>query len=149
VGYAAAWLVAAVPAVLVGLVAVTSVGASLRDRGPIGEDAALYVREADRVEGAATPDPDDPVVRQEFPGDYGTFVVECRGPFATAVALRPAPGWRRVALERGPDDDLDAVLATTGSTGGREVTLEVFCDQGRPALADREVRSRGTAADAS
>ena len=134
-GYAAAWLAAAALAVAVGVVAVTSVGASLRDRGPIGVDAARFVQEVDRVEGSARPDPADPVVTREVEGEFGVFVVSCQGPYATGDDLRPAPGWRVAGLEDGPDDDVEAIVATDDQS----VSVEVFCDQGRPAVADREV----------
>jgi len=140
-GYAAAWLVAAAVAVTVGLVAVTSVGASLRDRGPIGVDAARFVQEVDRVEGSARPDPADPVVTRDIEGEFGVFVVSCQGPYATGDELRPAPGWRLAGLEDGPDDDVEAVVATEDQT----VSVEVFCDQGRPAVVDREVTRLPTA----
>ena len=45
-GWTLAWVVAATVAVLVGVVAVGSIGADLRGRGPIGDNEAI--RQAER-----------------------------------------------------------------------------------------------------
>ncbi len=39
-----------------------------------------------------------------------------------------------MSFEPGPDDDVDAVF----SQGRRSIELEVFCNQGRPTLAEQE-----------
>ena len=54
---------------------------------------------------------------------------------AVLVGVRPdkAAGWRIVSWEKGPDDDVDAVF----SDGRNSVDLEVFCNRGRPTLAER------------
>ncbi|MFB9313930.1 hypothetical protein [Nocardioides plantarum] len=133
-GYVAAWLLAATVAVAVGLVAVTSVGASVRDRGPLSGQAH-QVREAlADAEGVAAPPPGAARTSASFPGDYGSFDVTCQGAVAFGDGASGAPGWRVVSYEQGPDDDVDAVFAS----GGRSVELEVFCDAGRPTLSDRE-----------
>lgn len=131
VRYAAAWLVAAVVAVSVGVLAVTSAGAGIRDRGPLGTGLPAVDPDA-----TPTPDPAAERVRTELDDDYGTFVVECRGSVAYGVEARPdtADGWRVVSYERGPDDDVDAVFAR----GPRSIEVEVFCNRGRPAVSDRE-----------
>lgn len=133
-GYLAAWLAAAAVAVTVGLVAVTSVGASVRDRGPITGQAQA-VREA-RLdsEGASVVDAGATRVRESFADDYGRFDVTCQGAVAFGDAAVAAPGWRVVSYEEGPDDDVDAVFAS----GGRSVELEVYCGAGRPTISDRE-----------
>lgn len=133
-GYVAAWFAAAAVAVAVGLVAVTSVGASVRDRGPLtGETQAL--RDVG-IDGdlTVTPDPSAQRVSREFAGAYGVFTVTCQGATALGDAARPAEGWRAVSYETGPDDDVDAVFAA----GDRSIELEVFCNAGRPTLADVE-----------
>lgn len=133
-GYLAAWLVAASLAVTVGLVAVTSVGASVRDRGPItGQAQAVREARAD-AEGVAVPDPGARRVSESFADDYGRFDVTCQGAVALGDAAVAAPGWRVVSYEQGPDDDVDAVFAS----GGRSVELEVYCGAGRPTISDRE-----------
>ncbi|WP_028644501.1 hypothetical protein [Nocardioides sp. URHA0020] len=132
-GYVLAWLVAAAVAVAVGVVAVSSVGASVRDRGPLGND----VPDVDATEGAATPEPSAAVVRRTVDGEFGSFAVECRGAVAYGRAAVPAAGWRVISYEQGPDDDVDAVFAR----GGRSVELEVYCNQGRPTIGDREVKT--------
>ena len=39
-----------------------------------------------------------------------------------------------MSFERGPDDDVDAVFANAG----RSIDLEVFCNRGRPTVAEIE-----------
>lgn len=130
-GYAVAWLAATALAVVVGVVAVSTVGASLQGRGPLGTAVPAGV-------DAAPPqvDPDAPVVRKAVRGEYGAFVVECRGVAAYGVAARPdrPAGWRVVSYEQGPDDDVDAVF----SDGRRSFDLEVFCNRGTPTVAEVE-----------
>ncbi len=132
------WAATTAVAVLVGVFAVSTVGATIRDRGPVGDkvvpDAA--------VDASAVPSPDGPRVRDEVSGEWGAFVVQCRGTWAYGVGVRPdeAAGWRIVSWEKGPDDDVDAVF----SDGRNSVDLEVFCNRGRPTLAELE---RNTLAD--
>jgi hypothetical protein len=132
-GYVLAWLVAAGVAVTVGVVAVSSVGASVRDRGPLGN----VVPDVDRTEGAGTPDPGSTPVRRTVEDEFGTFEVECRGVVAYGLQAVPAEGWRVVSYEEGPDDDVDAVFAS----GDRSIEVEVYCNQGRPTIGDREVKT--------
>jgi hypothetical protein len=127
-GYAAGWLTAAVLAVAVGVLAVSSLGASIRDRGPVVTEAQVD------AEGQLTPAPDATAVRETFTDDFGSFVVECRDAVAYGLSVEPAPGWRTVSYDRGPDDDVDAVLARRAES----VEIEVFCNRGRPALGEVE-----------
>lgn len=133
IGLGIGWVLATVLAVVVGLVAVTTAGASLRGRGPLGDDL-----EPDRSSAAATPIPDPSAtrIRDRVTGDWGVFVVECQGTFAYGIRARPAvaAGWRVVSYEQGPDDDVDAVF----SDGSNSVDLEVFCNRGRPEVAEIE-----------
>jgi hypothetical protein len=131
-GVVLAWLVAASLAVAVGVVAVTQVGASIRDRGPIVTEA---VRNAQvDAEGQLTPDPTATPVRKTITDDFGTFVVECRDAVAYGVRVEPAAGWRTVSYDRGPDDDVDAVLARQAES----IEIEVFCVRGEPAVGEIE-----------
>ena len=132
IGYALAWLAAAAIAITVGVIAVTSVGASVRDRGPLGNDVP-----DDITEGSSTPDPTATTTRRTIDDGFGTFEVECRGAVAYGIAAEPANGWRVVSYERGPDDDVDAVFAR----GDRSIELEVYCNQGHPTIGDREVKT--------
>jgi hypothetical protein len=135
VGWTLGWLVAAALSVTVGVVAVTSLGASIRDRGPIGDNE--LIRQAELAEGSSpVPDPDAETVRRTVEDEFGSFVVECRGVYAYGIEARPdeAAGWRTVSYERGPDDDVDAVFANSG----RSVDLEVFCNRGTPTVAEIE-----------
>jgi hypothetical protein len=125
-----AWLLAAAVAVSVGVLAVTSVGASVRDRGPLGNQ----VQRTEGVEGTATPRPGAERVRRTVEDEFGSFVVECRGAVAYGLSTTTAPGWRTVSYEPGPDDDVDAVFARRGDS----IELEVYCDQGRPTISDLE-----------
>ena len=132
-GYVLAWIVAAAVAITVGVVAVSSVGASVRDRGPLGN----VVPDVDATEGASTPDPEATPVGRAVEDEFGTFEVECRGVVAYGLAAVPADGWRVVSYEEGPDDDVDAVFAS----GNRSIEVEVYCNQGRPTIGDREVKT--------
>jgi len=130
-GFAVAWAVATAVAVAVGLVAVDLVGASVRNRGPLGSDVAPLT---DDDETQVRVDPEARAVSRDVEGEWGVFVVECRGVYALGKEIRPAPGWTVVSYERGPDDDVDAVFAR----GRKSVDLEVFCSQGRPTVAEVE-----------
>lgn len=129
--YALAWVVAAAVAVTVGVLAVTSAGAGVRDRGPLGTGIP-----ASELDVTPTPDPGAERVRADIEDEFGVLVVECRGTVAYGVEARPdtAAGWRVVSYERGPDDDVDAVFAQ----GPRTIEVEVFCNRGRPTVSDRE-----------
>lgn len=131
-GYAAAWLVAAALAVAVGVLAVTSAGAGVRDRGWLGSAVAG----ADEGAATLTADPDAERVRRTVEGEYGGLVVECRGAVAYGVDALPdtAAGWRVVSYEPGPDDDVDGVFAA----GPRSIEVEVFCNRGVPTVSDQE-----------
>jgi hypothetical protein len=134
VGYAVAWVVAAVLAVTVGVLAVNGLGASIRDRGPTVNDAVREAQLNEEREGGATPNPDDTRSRKDIRDEFGVFVVECQGPIATGVRTEPAAGWRTVSYETGPDDDVDAVFARAAES----IELEVFCNRGVPTIADLE-----------
>lgn len=129
--YALAWVLAATVAVGVGVLAVTSAGAGVRDRGPLGAGIPL-----DELDTTPSADPQATRVSTDVEDEYGVFAVECRGAVAYGVAARPdtAAGWRVVSYERGPDDDVDAVFAN----GPRSIEVEVFCNRGRPTVSDRE-----------
>jgi hypothetical protein len=127
--YAAGWLVAVVAAVAVGIVTVTAVGASVRGRGPVGQ-------EVPPATATVPPTAGPHLVEETISGEFGGFRVGCDGVYAVGVRALPdeAAGWRVVSFEPGPDDDVDAVFAR----GGRSIELEVFCNQGRPTLAEQE-----------
>ncbi len=133
-GWGLAWVVAAVVAVVVGVVAVTSVGASIRGRGPLGDNDAI--RTAQLNSEAGSPGTDAEPVRATIEDEFGSFVVECRGEFALGIEANPdtAAGWRTVSFEDRPDDDIDAVFANQG----RSIDVEVFCNRGRPTVAEIE-----------
>ncbi|MEP9364596.1 hypothetical protein ABLE68_16640 [Nocardioides sp. CN2-186] len=134
IGFAAAWLVAAAVAVTVGVVAVSSVGASIRGRGPLGNEV---LRSAEQVEGSSRPEPGATRVRRDISDEFGTFTVECRGVVAYGLGTDTRPGWRTVSYEPGPDDDVDAVFAKRS----RSIELEVYCNRGRPTIGDREYKT--------
>jgi len=129
-GFAVAWVVAAVVAITVGVVAVSGVGDQIRDRGPLGNNE--LVRSAQLEAESASVDPDEPLVEKTISDDFGEFDVACRGRYALGLAVRPdrAAGWRTISFEKGPDDDVDAVF----SNGRRSQELEVYCNLGRPVL---------------
>ena len=130
------WAATTAVAVLVGVFAVSTVGATIRDRGPVGDE----VLRNDTVKPPTTA-PEGPEVRDQVSGEWGTFDVACRDTWAYGVAARPdkAAGWRVVSWEKGPDDDVDAVF----SDGRNSVDLEVFCNRGRPTLAELERNTLG------
>ena len=131
------WAATTAVAVLVGVFAVSTVGATIRDRGPIGDD----VMRDTVADSTSVPAPRGPRVRDEIAGEWGAFDVECRDTWAYGVGVRPDKnaGWRIVSWEKGPDDDVDAVF----SDGRHSVDLEVFCNQGRPTLAELERNTLG------
>ena len=133
-GFAVAWVVAAVAAISVGIVAVSSLGDQIRDRGPLGSNE--LVRSSGQETGPVTVDPDEPLVEETFADDFGELDVACRGKYALGIAARPdrAAGWRTISYEEGPDDDVDAVF----SNGRRSQELEVYCNLGRPVLDEIE-----------
>ncbi|MFT4082081.1 MAG: hypothetical protein QM638_05805 [Nocardioides sp.] len=128
-GLVALWVVAAGAAVTVGTVAVSSVGASLHHDGPVGE----AVDEVD-PSGATSPQPGSTTLERTFRGEYGALTAACHGVVASAVRAAPAAGWRTTSYEAGPDDDVGA----TFSRGQRSVEIEVYCNRGRPTIADLE-----------
>jgi len=134
VAWTLGWLLAAAASVAVGVVVVTQLGASNRDRGPIGDNE--LIRQAELTEGSATPDRAAQVVRRSIDEEFGSFVVECRGVYAYGIEALPdeAAGWRTVSFERGPDDDVDAVFAQSR----RSIDIEVFCNRGEPTVAELE-----------
>jgi hypothetical protein len=134
-GWFLLWALAAAVAVTVGVLAVTTAGAGIRDRGPIGDNE--LIRQADLSVPPSVDSTLEPV-RREIAEEFGVFVVECRGSLASAVEARPAAGWRVISYESGPDDDVDAVFASAG----RSVDVEVFCNRGVPTVSDLEVHSR-------
>ena len=131
-GLTALWAAAATLAVVVGVLAVTTVGDSLRDRGPIGNE----VSRVELQEGGARPDPSAPLVERTLREEFGEFDVACRGAYALGTAVRPdeAAGWSVVSFDKGPDDDVDAVLANRG----RSIEIEVYCNRGEPTVSDVE-----------
>ena len=131
------WAATTAVAVLVGVFAVSTVGATIRDRGPIGDD----VLRDTVADSTSVPAPRGPRVRDEIAGEWGAFDVECRDTWAYGVGVRPdrEAGWRIVSWEKGPDDDVDAVF----SDGQNSVDLEVFCNRGRPTLAELERNTLG------
>ena len=133
-GYVAGWLLAAAVAVSVGLIAVSSVGASLRDRGPMVNEAIAEALRIDAGDGRLVPPENAARVRREIADEFGAFVVECQGVVATGVSAEPVDGWRTVSFEAGPDDDVDAVFAK----GDRSIEVEVFCNRGEPTVSDLE-----------
>lgn len=129
-GLGAAWLLSVLATVGVALFAVNNVGDSLTGRGPMGDEidrSSTEVPPAEQIEGK-------PEVRDTVDGEFGTFVVACRGAFALGLDAKPAAGWRVVSYEPGPDDDVDAVF----SSGSTSIDLEVFCNRGRPEVAELE-----------
>ena len=131
------WAATTAVAVLVGVFAVSTVGATIRDRGPIGDD----VMRDTVADSTSVPAPRGPRVRDEIAGEWGAFDVECRDTWAYGVGVRPdrEAGWRIVSWEKGPDDDVDAVF----SDGQNSVDLVVFCNRGRPTLAELERNTLG------
>lgn len=117
-------------AIAVGVVAVTQVGDTLRDRGPIGTVADRGSLDG----GPGTPDPSASVVQETFAEEFGEIDVSCQGAFASGVDARPAAGWRTVSFETEPDEDIDAVFAM----GERSIEIEVFCNRGQPTVSEIE-----------
>jgi hypothetical protein len=129
-GLVAVWIAVAAVAVTVGVLAVTRVGATLSDRGPLGNEEARN----DLREGRATPDQDQALVERTFAEEFGEIDVACQGAFARGLEARPAAGWRTIKFETAPDDDIDGVFAN----GSRSMEIEVFCNRGEPTVSEIE-----------
>lgn len=131
--YAVAWLAAVGVATAIGIASVEAVGDAARGRGPLGPVVEprqeINASEVPSVRLQALPE-----VTEAVRGEYGAFVVSCRGPYAIGGRVEPAEGWRAISFERGPDDDVDALFAK----GDGSLEVEVFCNRGRPTLADIE-----------
>ncbi len=129
-GLVAVWLVVAAVAVTIGVLTVTRVGDTLRDRGPLGNEAAR----SDLQEGRAEPDPDQALVERTFAEEFGEVDIACQGAFARGIEARAAAGWRTIKFETGPDDDIDGVFAK----GDRSIEIEIFCNRGTPTISEIE-----------
>jgi hypothetical protein len=131
--YSATWLAAVGVATGIGIASVEAVGDAARGRGPLGPAVEPRQRA-----GAAPPPGSEleglPNVTEVLHGEYGAFEVTCRGPYALGESVEPADGWRAISFEPGPDDDVDALFAR----GDGSLEVEVFCNRGRPTLADVE-----------
>jgi len=134
VGYAVAWVLAAVVAVTAGVLAVSSVGASVRDRGPLGNEV---VRQ-EVATSSATPAPGATRTTRVFEDDFGTLEVECRGLVAHGLGVQTAPGWRTRSFESGPDEEVEAVFVGRGGV----IEIEVYCNRGWPRIADLDRTAR-------
>ena len=101
IGYVLAWLVAAGLAIAVGVAAVSTVGASIRDRGPLGNEVARDLGATPRLPGPA---PETAMRRDVIAGDFGSFEVGCRGVVAYGIeaTAEKATGWRVVSYEPAP-----------------------------------------------
>ncbi len=134
-GLALLWGLAAGVAIAVGLIAVTTVGDSLRDRGPLGNQGNETIR-AEIQDGEVEPDTTLPLVEKTIREEFGELDVACQGAYALGIAERSdrANGWSIVSFESGPDDDIDAVFANKG----RSIEIEVYCNRGEPTVGDIE-----------
>jgi hypothetical protein len=144
--------VAAALAVTIGVVAVTTVGASLRGRGPLGGEVAVDGAGQDRAgqdragqdragqdQQGSQPVEVDPAaqrIERTIRDEFGEFDVACQGLYAIGLDARPdeAAGWRVVSYENELDDDVDAVFANRG----RSIEIEVYCNRGEPTVGDFE-----------
>lgn len=136
------WALALVIATSLGLLAVGSVGDAVRGR-PVGPEVIDVTTPPPAPE---TPDPGQREVREELVNDFGTFVVGCRGAFATGVDAEAADGWEVTRVEPGPDDDVEVVFVSETEL----VEMEAFCNRGRPAIAEldrSQIRDAGTGRD--
>lgn len=137
--YLGIWLGAVAVATGIALAAIGAVGDAARGRGPIGAEVTP-LQDSD-------PDPEEipsdlPGRTRDIKGEYGTFRVSCEGPYAAGVRVEAnkAAGWSVLSYEKGPDDDVDAVF----SDGTNSVDLEVYCNRGRPTLAELERNTLGS-----
>lgn len=144
-----AWCAAAAVAVAIGVLTVSLLASSMKDRGPIGTAVGETVGVGATTPSPGTSSPTTPspgtssspaTAGQVFSGEYGEFEVACDGVWASTVAVRPASGWREVSRETGPDDDVDAVF----SDGVQEVEVTVFCNRGVPTLDEVEFDTLGS-----
>lgn len=131
-GLVLGWIAVAALAITIGVVAVTTVGASLRGRGPLGNE----VVRSELQEAPAQVDDTEPRIRRTIREEFGELDVACQGVYAVGIEARPdrEAGWRTVSYETGPDDDVDAVFANQG----RSIEVEVYCNRGEPTIAEIE-----------
>ena len=144
----AAWLGAALTAILVGIVAVGLVGTSII--GAPGD--VLSQADVERALASAPlppptaspspspsaaasgsrpsppPSPSPAAVRREFRVEGGFAVAECRAGLARLVSWSPGRGYGVDEVEQGPDDDVSVVFDGPDD----DVELTVTCVDGVP-----------------
>lgn len=116
------WVTAAAAATGVGFGAIHLVGDVISHERPLGPAFG------GTTAPGAGPGPTTAPVRRTLPGPAGTLVVECTGRVAVLHAVTPAPGWRLVSSETGPDEDIDVLLTRQKE----RVAVEVYCNDGVP-----------------
>lgn len=114
------WVTAAAAATGVGFGAIHLVGDVISHERPLGPAFGGTT--------APTAGPTTAPVRRTLPGPAATLVVECTGRVAVLQTVTPAPGWRLVSSEPGPDEDIDVLLTRQQE----RVAVEVYCNEGVP-----------------
>ena len=136
----ASGLAATAVAVLVGVFAVSTVGATIRDRGPLGNEV---LRNAAEIEPTAGPSPTrTPAVRDEvIDEEFGR--VRRRVPRHVGVRRRRAPRHGGRLAGRQLREGSRRRRGRGLQRRPRSVELEVFCNRGRPTVAELERNTLG------
>jgi hypothetical protein len=129
-----AWVIGAVAAVTVGLLALSTVGAGLLGpTDPLNRSDNVPVSDyGDSTGSPGTSSPNDS--DQTFTFTAGTVVAACAGTDSYLVAWSPAPGFRTDDAVRGPAP----VTRVKFEKPGNETMIVVTCTDGQPHASVRQ-----------
>lgn len=140
---AAGWFGAAVLAVLVGLAAISVIGAGLMSSDARPRTEAEVAREAaalpaPSVRASLGPAPTSPAASSDrsLITSGGTVVARCVGTQAEIRSMSPVPGYAVHEPDQGPQAEAEGEFRSTSDNHDR-VKFSVSCAGGRPELSNR------------
>jgi hypothetical protein len=142
---AAGWFGAAVLAVLVGLAAISVIGAGLMSSDAKPRTEAEVAREAAGLPTAGVPTTTPPVRTSIGPSPAsdrtlitkgGTVVARCVGTQAEIRSMSPVPGYAVHERDQGPQTEAEGEFRSTSDNHDR-VKFSVRCAGDRPELSGR------------
>jgi hypothetical protein len=141
---AAGWFGAAVLAVLVGLAAISVIGAGLMSSDATPRTQAEVAREAAALPSSApsartslgTPSSPAESSDRSFITAGGTVVARCVGGQAEIRSMSPYEGYAVHERDQGPQAEAEGEFRSTSDNHDR-AKFSVRCTGGKPALSDR------------